>query len=106
MNEDRFTDGQSTGVVADASPTDRRGFLKRLGLTLAAGIGVAGVLASSAFADPGQCCVVANDEDCSETGCGSCSGGCICHCDCSGIGESYCWANHCRSPGTCESCPC
>ncbi len=106
MTEVQVHDRQNEEVVTDAPRSSRGKFLKRLGLTLAAGIGVAGVLASSAFATPGRCCVVSGDTNCTQTGCGSCSGGCICKCDCTGIGESYCWTGHCLSPGQCVNCPC
>lgn len=88
---------------AAESRTSRPVFLKRLGATLAAAVGVAAVLASSARAAPGQCCY-----DCS---CGNCTfgsppqNGCRCFCDCSGIGKSYCWDAQC-STGGCVSCPC
>lgn len=101
------TQGRREEAFADGPRTNRGTFLKRLGLTLAAGIGVAGVLATSAFADPGQCCARLNDpncEDCGSSGCGS--GQCICRCDCTGIGDSYCFTGHCQQPGYCESCPC
>jgi len=85
--------------------TSTRGsFLKRLGMTLAAGVGVAAAFASAAFAEPLKCC-----RDCS---CGTCTdvaNGCRCRCDCSGIGKSYCWT---EGPGTpclgsgCVNCPC
>jgi peroxiredoxin len=85
-----------------AEPHSSRGqFLKRLGITLAAGVGVAAALASSARAGSGQCCI-----DCGT--CGSCGGtNCFCFCDCSGIGKSYCWtaSQGCLSSG-CVGCPC
>jgi hypothetical protein len=94
--------GRDDGLTEAVTPTTSRGkFLKRLGVTLAAAIGVAGALASSALATPGQCC-----KDCGQ--CGSCgSGKCYCFCDCSGISQSYCWtaSQGCLSSG-CVSCPC
>ena len=92
---------EGTELEAAGSTTSRGRFLKRLGLTLAAAVGVAGALASSAFATTGQCC-----KDCGR--CNSCgSGKCYCFCDCSGIGSSYCWtaSQGCLSSG-CVSCPC
>lgn len=82
--------------------TSTRGsFLKRLGITLAAGVGVAAAFASGALADPNRCCT-----DCAQCGNQGCAGtACHCHCDCSGIGESYCWfAGPCTT--SCINCPC
>jgi hypothetical protein len=86
--------------------TTRTSFLKRLGTTLAAAVGIAGAFASQAFALPGQCC-----HDCTCGGCcdGCPEGKCWCRCDCTGISESYCWynPNHaCVNPSQCASCPC
>lgn len=87
------------------SRSSRGSFLKRLGTTLAAAVGVAAVLATSARAAAGQCCVsdYPTCSQCSSCGSGS-TAGCICFCDCTGIGKSYCW-NVCRRNG-CQSCPC
>jgi len=78
----------------------RRRFLRQLGVTLAAAIGV-GALASSASALLSQCC-----KDCNQ--CGQCdTGKCFCFCDCTGVSDSYCWtaAQGCLSGG-CVQCPC
>lgn len=79
--------------------TSRPRFLRQVAVTLAAAVG-AGALAARAYALPGQCC-----KDCGR--CGACGGGCYCHCDCTGIGESYCWTINtaCLSEG-CRPCPC
>jgi hypothetical protein len=93
-----------TQLESTESSTTRPGFLKRLGVTLAAGVGVAGVLASRAFATPGQCCF--------DTTCGNCDGGegqkYYCMCDCSGIGSNYCYVtpSACLYQHQCISCPC
>lgn len=100
-NEIKPTEEEAVATKELEKTTSRGRFLKRLGLTLAAAVGVAGALASSALATPGQCC-----KDCGQ--CGSCgSGKCYCFCDCSGIGQSYCWtaSQGCLSSG-CVSCPC
>lgn len=85
--------------------TTRGRFLKRLGVTLAAGIGVAGILASTASASAGHCC-----RNCSQCGsCGDKMNGCYCLCDCTGIGSSYCiqTSSWCQAPGDpCPMCPC
>jgi hypothetical protein len=79
--------------------TSRPRFLKQVAMTLAAAVG-AGALAARAQANPGQCCYNCTD-------CGSCSGGCFCFCDCTGIGQSYCWtAGQACIEGGCRSCPC
>lgn len=81
--------------------TSRRRFLKQLGVTLAVALG-AGALAESAFA-AGQCCRNCN-------ACGGCGGtSCYCYCDCSGIGESYCFVADagCVAQGSgCIRCGC
>jgi len=76
-------------------------FLKRVGMTLAAAVGVAAAYAAPAYA-AGNCC-----KDCGR--CGTCaSGKCFCWCDCSAVGgQSYCWTaqSGCLSSG-CVPCPC
>jgi hypothetical protein len=63
--------------------TSRRRFLKQLAATAAFAVG-AGAFASSASAQF-YCC-----KNC--TLCAECApGACWAWCDCSGIGESYCW---------------
>jgi hypothetical protein len=88
---DRETDPQE----AAESRSSRVKFLRRLGVTLAAGVGAA-TFASVAHA-AGRCC-----HDCS---CGTCQGGCRCFCNCGGIGDSYCWTSVCLASG-CVGCPC
>lgn len=86
------------------STSTRGSFLKRLGVTMAAAVGVAGVFASRAFADPNRCC-----KDCAQCG-SNCdpndSNKCYCHCDCSGIGASYCWTQPQGCTSGCVNCPC
>lgn len=79
----------------------RARFLKRVGATLAAAVG-AGALASRARATAGQCCRNCNCPSCGPTRC-------YCFCDCSGIGESYCWTagQACLDAAQgCITCPC
>lgn len=89
---------------ASEARSSRGTFLKRLGTTLAAAVGVAAAFAASARAAAGVCCV-GDYPTCSQ--CGSCNRGegCFCFCDCTGIGKSYCWTHVCRQNG-CQSCPC
>jgi hypothetical protein len=83
--------------------TSRGRFLKRLGATLAAAVGM-GVFASTARATAGQCC-----KDCNRCGQDSnCNGSrCYCFCDCDSIGPSYCLTSSagCLSGG-CIACGC
>jgi hypothetical protein len=79
--------------------TSRGRFLKQLGLTLGAAVGV-GALAAPAFANPGTCCY--------DTTCGSCGseGWFWCRCQC--FDYNYCWTSEhaCRGSFQCFSCPC
>jgi hypothetical protein len=84
--------------------TTRTSFLKRVGATLAVAVGVAGAMASRAFAVPGQCCYDCSCGDCDDQ---SPENKCWCRCDC--FGDNYCWydpRNACIEPAHCVSCPC
>lgn len=84
--------------------TTRPRFLKQLVTSLAVGVGAAAALAGAALADhqPPHCC-----PNCIACPGGSCpSGQCPIHCNCIGIGESYCVYSDCRSPDNCYNGPC
>lgn len=82
--------------MLETDRTSRTGFLKQLGATLAAGIGVL-AFASSSRADVLNCCPDSN--------CGPCSGNLQPkRCDCSGIGQSYCACMNCGQ--NCCNGPC
>jgi hypothetical protein len=76
----------------------RRRFVRRLGLTLGAGIGLMAIPAR-ALAIPFRCCY--SGCACGHDNCAT--GKCRCLCDCGG--SSYCAIN-CVSPGQCINCPC
>lgn len=86
--------------------TSRSRFLKQIAATLAAAVGV-GALSSRAYALPGQCCFPAPEHyaECVECGTNKRQ----CRCDCSGIGEDYCWTafpQGCVEVGQCVQCGC
>lgn len=74
-------------------------FLKQLGVTLAAAVGLAS-FASRAFGGTGNCC-----ENCFQ--CSACSvSTCVCYCDCSQVGgKNYCFTGSPCQSG-CQPCPC
>ena len=100
--ETRTTENISVREGAE-SGTSRTRFLKQLGLTLVAGLGLAAAFARPAYA-AGNCC---KDCGCGSAGCGS--GECFCFCDCSQVQtQSYCYTvvpAGCISTG-CKQCPC
>lgn len=84
--------------VTVATKSNRRRFVRMLGVTLLTAVG-AGALASGAFA-AGPCCWNAGCPDCAT------QQGHQCWCPCPTGG--YCWSESCflNTTGGCSSCPC
>lgn len=96
---DEVDTATGSALSAAEGKTSRQRFLRQLGLTFAVAVGF-GAFASRAFASVGQCC-----EDCLR--CSGCSmSNCYCYCDCSGIGDSYCWTAQPHCQAGCQTCPC
>lgn len=83
---------QSAEEPVTAAKSSRGRFIKQLGRTLAIGLGTAALVASTARADhqAGHACPSSQCPPDSQ-----------CWCNCTGIGESYCFP--CSG---CRSCPC